>query len=352
MNKTKLILAGIGGASGLAVLVLGFFVWQAFSARTAALEGDDEEGVDGLETVVGRAETLSRKPVYPCAASVTAVESNRTALTDWMAEARKAAAVGDRIFGETTPAAFKAFMVGNVAILRDPTNVTSRILKPDFAFGPFKEYIAEGKLPADGELAVLQRTWDDVVMITELLGASGVTELTDVQFAAANRDQGSGIGDQEKKGKTKKGSGNNKAKKGVSKGSDPSSLIPHPSSHSYVFTFTARPTALIKAVNALGTCKRFIVVEDFSFSRPVDAILEALAGEEKKDAAQSTGGRRGRRNRRSGEAESLPLQGKTDAASKPGVVTDPLLDAPLSVVMTVTVHDFRSLEDSGEGDSK
>ena len=72
MNKTKMILAGIGGAAGLAVLVLAFLVWQAFSAKTAAIEGDDEEGIDGLETVESRAQGLSRKPVYPCAKSVDA----------------------------------------------------------------------------------------------------------------------------------------------------------------------------------------------------------------------------------------------------------------------------------------
>ena len=44
MNKTKMILAGTGGAIGLVVLVLAFLVWQAFSAKTAAIEGDDEEG--------------------------------------------------------------------------------------------------------------------------------------------------------------------------------------------------------------------------------------------------------------------------------------------------------------------
>ena len=34
-----------------------------------------------------------------------------------------------------------------------------------------------------------------------------------------------------------------------------------------------------------------------------------------------------------------------NAAAKSGIVTDPVADAPFSVTMTVTVHDFKSLED-------
>ena len=103
MNKTKMILVGTGGAIGLVVLVFGFLVWQAFSAKTAAIEGDDEEGLDGLETVESRAQTLSRKPVYPCAASVAAIEKNQSALGEWCKEGLTLAARGDRTYPKTTP---------------------------------------------------------------------------------------------------------------------------------------------------------------------------------------------------------------------------------------------------------
>ena len=342
MNKTKMILAGTGGVIGLVVLVLAFLVWQGFSAKTAAIEGDDEEGVDGYETVVGRAETLSRKPVYPSAAGVTAIESNRTVLTEWTADARKLASRGDRTFGVTTPAAFKAFIVGNVAMLREGTNATARILKPDFAFGPFKDYIAEGKLPAENELAELQRKWDDVVTVTELLAESGVSELVDVQFINRMIELSNNRNESKSAKKAKP------AKKGASK-SNNQTVQQSNVSFSYAFTFTARPAALVKVVNALGTCERFIVVEDFTFARPGDVIAEALGGEEKKEAALASGGRRGRRGRRGAEAPASKLAGTETENGKNGVVTDPLLDAPLSVVMTVTVHDFRSLEEEEEG---
>ena len=45
---------------------------QAFNAKTVALDGDMEEGIDGLAAVMQKATSLSRKPVYPCEKSVIA----------------------------------------------------------------------------------------------------------------------------------------------------------------------------------------------------------------------------------------------------------------------------------------
>ena len=353
-----MILAGTGGAIGLVVLVLAFLVWQAFSAKTAAIEGDDEEGTDGLETVESRAQSLSRKPIYPCAESVTAIVQNQKFVDEWREEGFALAARGDKTFPKTTPAQFKTDIVRDAKrLMALPGGVAGKIVKPDFAFGPFKDYIVEGKMPSETELAELQRKWDDVATVTEMLSTNGVVELVDVGFASVNREQGTGNGGQEKNGRAKKGAGNNKAKKGATKGSDPGSLIPDPRSLSYVFTFAARPAAFVKTLNELEQCERFVTVDEFSFVRSGDVIAETLGGDEKKSAEQAAGGRRGRRGRRgdavqaagsgaSGEDAASPLKGKN------GVVTDPLQDAPMTVTMTVSVHDFRSLEDNGEGASK
>ena len=45
------------------------------------------------------------------------------------------------------------------------------------------------------------------------------------------------------------------------------------------------------------------------------------------------------------EAPASKLAGTGEEAGKNGLVTDPLKDDPLTVTMTVTVHDFRSLEE-------
>ena len=345
MNKTKMILAGTGGAIGLVVLVLAFLVWQAFSAKTAAIEGDEEEGTDGLETVLGKAQNLSRKPVYPSQASVTAIEANQKAVDGWCKEGLALASRGDKVFPKTTPAQFKTDIVNDAKrLMALPGAVQGKLVKPEFAFGPFKSYIVEGNMPAEAELAVLQRKWDDVATITEMMVTNGVAELIDVGFAAVKKDEVPETKD------TKRGKAGQRTK---DKGQRPVSDVRSPLSFSYVFTFAAKPPAFVSLLNELEACERFITVDGFSFGRPGDVIAEALGGDEKKAAeAQASGGRRGRRGRRGAEQPApVAEDGDGTVKAKNGIVTDPIMDAPMTVTMTVTVHDFRSLEDNGEAAS-
>ena len=118
--------------------------------------------------------------------------------------------------------------------------------------------------------------------------------------------------------------------------------------HSYVFTFAAKPAAFIRMLNELEASERFITVDSFTFARPVDAIAAALGGDDKKAVeAQASGGRRGRRGRRGSEQPAPVAEGGDGTGvAKNGLVTDPLKDDPLTVTMTVTVSDFRSLEET------
>lgn len=339
MNKTKTILAATGGAIGIAVLVMAYFTWSAFSAKTAAIEGDEEEGTDGLETVMDKAEKLSRltpnHPVYPSAQSLSAIESNRTAIVDWQKEATGLATRGDRVFTKTTPAAFKTFIVTDAKRLAAlPGSVSGVLVKPDFAFGPFREYIVEGKMPADAQLAELQRRWDDVATVVELLSKSGIAELTDVQFKGAEVAQEE---PQDTRGKKRK---TNDRRKQVATDAEKG-----PSAFSYVFTFATKPAGFTKIMNELVLCERFVSVDGFTFTRTKDVLATALGGDEKKKEAAQSSTRRNRR--RGGFAQEQKEEEKKPTEA--GIVTDPLLDEPISVVLTATVYDFRSLEEgSGE----
>jgi len=342
MNKSRMILAVVGGVIGLAVLAMAYLTWSSWSAKTAALEGDDEN--EGLESAVAQAEKLSRSPVYPCAESVKATEENAAKLSEWVTDARRLAARGDRVFEKTTPPAFKTFLVQDAKRLVSlPGSVAGALAQPDFAFGPFKGYIAGGDLPPEAQLAEIQRRWDDVAVVTETLASCGIGELTDVQFWA-------GAAEKKEEEPQQNARGNRKPAKKLSKkfaksaGAAEEKAV---SSYSYVFAFTAKPQVLVKVINVFETCERFITVDDFSFRREKDVIAESLGGDEKKAEASQGGG--GRRRRRGGAPSPLADEKKDEA--KAGIVTDPQLDAPLAVVMRVTVHDFRSLEDAGKGDA-
>jgi len=340
MNKTKTILAIAGGVSGVAVLATAFLAWRAYSAKAVALEGDDEEGVAGLESVISKAQSLSRKEVYPCAQNVVAVKSNQTVVADWQAEAKKLVSRGDRVFEKTTPAAFKAFIVADARRLQSlPGGAGGHIARTDFPFGPFKEYIFDGKLPTEDGLVVLQRKWDDIASIVEILSGSGVAELTDVSFVEIG-EKGTENGPKNQKGK--------KQKKPIKKGQK-AAASKAPVTFRYAVAFTARPAAFVRAVNALATCERFMTVEDFGFHRATDVLAESLGGDEKKGdaAAAASGGRRGRR--RAAVASEKPEE---EHSPRKGVVSDPATDDPLVVTLSVVVHDFRSLEDEASEEAK
>lgn len=341
MNKTKMTLAVTGGVIGLAVLVMAYFTWTAFSAKTAALEGDDEEGTEGLETVSAKAQSLSHKAVYPCAASLSAIQANQKAVDEWCKEGLALATRGDKVFEKTSTAAFKTFIVADAKrIMALPGAVGGVLVKPDFAFGPFKPYISEGKMPTDAELTELQRRWDDVATVVEILAQSGIAELTDVQFAAVKPTEEAQADDRK---------GRKNAGKGKKKGAGKAVQSHVPSSFSYVFTFTTRPVAFIKALNALEASERYVTVDGFTFSRPSDPIAEALGGDEKKKSESQAGSRRSRRSRRAAAEEEKKDEEKENNS---GIITDPLLDAPFTVVMNVSVHDFRSLEEKKDEEVK
>jgi len=328
MNKTKLTLAIVGGVFGVAALATAYLAYDAYAAKVAAIEGDDE-GNDGLDTVVTRAETLSRKPIYPSVDSVKAVDGNRGVLEAWKDEAAKLAAAGDRVYPHTTPAAFKSFIGSDAKRLAGlPGGVKGCLMRPEFEFGPFKDYVVGGKMPADAELPTLQRQWDDFATVAELLSTSGVAEVTGLRFIEKKAD------DAQAKGKKKP------VRKPVAKGKKGAEDVLEPSRFGYVITFETRQTGFAKALNALETSERFISVEDFSLTRGTDVIGAALGEEDKQKAATASVGR-GRR-RRGAAAAAAPEENKSEL--KNGIVTDPLLDAPFKVEMTVYVTDFRTLE--------
>ena len=342
MNKQKLILAVIGGVFGVILLGMGWFVFSAYSAKTVALSGDDEEGIDGLETVVANVEQLSRKAVYPSLANVKAVESNTTAVTEWKEAAFKQASRGDRFFEKTTPAAFKTMVIADARRLAMlPGAVNGHVMKPDFAFGLFHDYIAGGKLPEETELPVLQRQWDDLAGMIETLSKCGVDELTAADLAKATaatpEPEQNAKGKKNVKKPAKKPAKGKAGKDDAAKG---------PSQYTYQLVFNARPEAFVKVVNAFGASERFTVIEDFAFTRVRDQIALALGGEAKK-VQEKPQQNVSRRRRRGAQAEEKKEEKPETAERKSGVVTDPEAEM-LAVTLKLTVVDFRSLEEPAE----
>lgn len=330
MNKSRIILSVTGGVIALAVLALAFFTWCAFSERAAAFEGDYES--DGLETIVGQMAGLMGKKPFPNAANKKRIDANVQALEDWYSSVRRAAAQGDwRADAECTTAQFKESIVRGAKAVSALKGADGKpFVTPEFGFGPFKDYLAD-KMPTKDQLARLQRQWYDFQSLVQVLKTNGVIRLAD--FQAVEKKE-------EPKSETK-----TKAKAKV-KDKDAER---QPSVETYLLAFQANPAAMLDVVRVLSFQDRFTVTESLSFSHERDAIGEALGDEEKKEAAAATGGRR---NRRRAVADE---EGKSDAEKKKSggsVVFDPERDATLNVTLTVSVYDFRSLEDDEKGEAK
>lgn len=332
MNKSRLILAATGGVIALVVLVMAVLTWLAFSARTAAFEGDDE--TEGLENAVGRVARLMEKKPFPSAENKRRLEENVQTVADWCSTLRQRASVGDWCAdAECTPAQFKEQIAKDAkAILARTGGAATPIVKPDFAFGPFKDYLAD-KMPSKDQLARLQRQWFDLVSLIDVLATNGVAEITGLQLVERKPEADDA--------RPAKGA---RAKKPAKKSAPAQSGEKQPSVETYRLTFLARPQAFAAVIAQLSFQERFTVVDSFGFVRDHDAIAEAFGGGDKQDAAAAGGGRRGRRRgTRSAEPQTAD-PGKEDA-KKNAVVFNPETDSTLKAELTVSVYDFRSLED-------
>ena len=328
MNKSKIILASIGGVTLVASLVLAYLIWDALSEKG--------EKTSDLEGAVSTAERLVRLPVYPGPEGIKAYKENAETYEAWRESAIKLASAGDMAFEPTTPPAFKAFLVDDARRLSSlPGAVDGRLVKEDFPFG-FKDYITGGVLPAQADLARLQREWFDVSTVIEALAKCGVGEIVDVVMKAPASVQ-------EEESSSKKGKkGKKQAKAAKEEKPDDS-----PAVTCFTVDFRTRPAGLVNAVNEFITSSRFIVVDDFTFVREKDDIADALGGDAKKQQEAQPRGRRGRRGRQAEEEEAA----KPAAEAGQGVVTDPAIASFLRVSMTFSVYDFRSLE-GGHSDAE
>jgi hypothetical protein len=320
MKNTKVILYAIGGVAGLAVLALGYFLFGAFSEKSD-LEMEYQSALDDVSR-------FARGKVLPCNDSVVAIKNNCEAISNWWSEAQRLVSAGDRVYEKLSPAQFKTYLIDSAnRIANLPGAAEGKFVKAGFGFGPFKDFIADGKMPDEKDLPRLQRQWDDFEILIAALSKSGVVELTDLQI----KENVSAQKSEEEEASNR----NNKKKRKAANKKVKTEAFKKPTSFTYVLSLAARPAAIVKSVNAIEANERFMIIDSFTMTRATDTIAEALAANDKQDQPRSRRGRRGR-----GGAD----QEKDEKAPESVIVTDPALDAPRNIVMTVSTYDFRTLE--------
>ena len=315
LSKNQIILIALGGVTVVAVAVLGFLAFGAFS--------ENAEAAEELDMVSNSVRQMSGAKISPDAKSVTAVNSNKTALAEWRESVLAVVAEGDQaVLADVDEASFKQRMVDDARVLSKlPGGVDGAIVAADFTFG-FKDYISGGELPAKEKLPQLQRQWSDIKLLVGKLSESGVTELVKIE-PTANPDAIAAAQAAEKPAQR------NRRKAEPEK--------PAFTRECYALEFKARPLAFVKAVNAFATDLRFVVVDKMDFVRGGDMIATAISGEEKSASASSGTGRR----RRRGAADPAETA-ETPAVEqvRRGLVNAPESEAPFVVRMTVSTYDF------------
>lgn len=324
MNKNKIVMCSIGGVTLVAALVMGWFIWTAFEEKT--------EKLDDLETAKSNVQRINSAKISPERASVEALENNRRTLAIWKDEAFALASRGDINPTPVEGPEFKSRLVDEArAESGKPGGVEGKIVKEGFEFG-FKDLISGGRMPENAQVPLLQRQWSDIKLFTDTLSSCGAFELQEVTIVPpkAEEPQREASGKRGPRGK---------------KGAREEEKKPLAAEQAYEIKFTARPLPLVKIVNALSTCERFVVIDSMSCVRQADVLAEALG---EKTAEAGGGGRRGggrgargtRQRRGLDAASSEAAEADGEAANKKGIVSDPASDKPFVVTMKITVYDF------------
>ena len=323
LNRNQTTLCAIGGVFAVGAAVLGWFLWSAIDESGEALEERDNS--------MSAIDNYYSAKVFPSSESLEVVKENTAEIAAWRESTKIIAARGDKSFVETTPPSFKQFLQSEqVRLSTLPGKVDGKICAPGFAFG-FDKYLGQSPtMPERVDLPKLQRQLDFIAEAVELFADAGIDEVK-----AVKRDETPATQVEEEAPAPRPGK---KGKKGNAAVSDEGPLA---TSLEYKFQLLASPKALVAVMNKLNSEFRFTVVTSLDFSSSRDLITESFAAREKAESAARSGqsARRSTRRRR-GEAAEQQVEEEAAKPSDGGIVTDPEIDAPLLVDLSVRVYDF------------
>ncbi|MBQ6011213.1 MAG: Amuc_1100 family pilus-like protein [Kiritimatiellae bacterium] len=325
MTKQQKIGACLGGVCGVCALVLGWFLYSAYADYQAALEGDEEEGTEGLIAAKEKNNKFyTQSNPFPSTDSINQIESNKAVYASWIDHSVVLAARGDLPPppSDLDGTVFKQSLFEQVTKMQKlPGGVGGRICADKFWFG-FDQYLGEaGKTPERIELPLLHAQFIAITNVVDLLHSSGVLEIRKIERVAVQMDDA----DDPSRGGSRRKSGKGKTDQKAEADSEPKHF-------DFNLEYVVRASAFVKVLNGLAKSPRFYVVGDFSFEHEGESLKSRLD----RAASASAGGGSSSRGRR-GRGRDRDQEKSEEAES--GVVTNPET-TPILVRMKLSVYDF------------
>ncbi len=325
MTKQQKIGACLGGVCGVCALVLGWFLYSAYADYQAALEGDEEEGTEGLIAAKEKNNKFyTQSNPFPSTDSINQIESNKAVYASWIDHSVVLAARGDLPPppSDLDGTVFKQSLFEQVTKMQKlPGGVGGRICADKFWFG-FDQYLGEaGKTPERIELPLLHAQFIAITNVVDLLHSSGVLEIRKIERVAVQTDDA----DDPSRGGSRKKAGKGKPDQKAEADSEPKHF-------DFNLEYVVRASAFVKVLNGLAKSPRFYVVGDFSFEHEGESLKSRLD----RAASASAGGGSSSRGRR-GRGRDRDQEKSEEAES--GVVTNPET-TPILVRMKLSVYDF------------
>ncbi len=323
MTKQQKLGVCVGGVFGVCVLALGWFLYSAYADYQAALEGDEEEGTEGLIAAKEKNNKFyTQSNPFPSTDSIRQIESNKAVYATWKDNSVVLAARGDcpPPPADLDGTGFKQTLFEQFTKMQKlPGGVSGRICADKFWFG-FDQYLGEaGKTPDRQELPILYAQFVAITNVVDLFQSSGVLEVRKIERVAQEEDEA----DARPRGNQRNRPGKGKNAKDAE--------AEAPKHLDFNMEFVVRASSFVKVLNGLAKSPRFYVVSDFGFEQEGESLKARLD----RAASSAAGGSssRGRRGRgRDREQEK-------NEEAEGGVVTNPET-TPILVRMKLSVYDF------------
>ena len=333
MTKQQKIYAGLGGAYGLCVLALGWFLYSAYAEHQEILDGGEATPVGLVAAKASYANSYAQENPFPSRDSIDRVKANEKAYADWRESNFREVSKADcpppppeLKEGSVLWGAMKAWRNEMRKLPGGAAN--GKICAPTFQFG-FEKYLEDGdkKEPMPADPKKLAELYTQFVMITNMVdvlrSSGGLVEIRKIERPKLQGEEDSAdkqAGQQKKGGKAKSAKG--------------AAAEEGPKRYDFSLEFASPPSAFVNVLNALATCPRFFVVEDLDFKHEGESLKDRLnraANPSKAKDDQPSGGRR--RRSRVQEAEVPKDKLGADTATSPGC-------EKLLVAMKLSVYDF------------